>query len=136
MNAVLFEIVSCEVGDMPHNIVGGKTKSIAAFMSRIASETEFTEFQPSTLADIYSNFQKIWGPMAKEYETMAEALYAQESPEYANREKLQLIKNSEERTDEYSDVIFFPTVDAMVSMKTPFRFSSKDIVIPHYDIDH
>ena len=127
MNAVLMGIVSCEVEDMPHNKVGGKTKAIQAYMTRVAQESEFDELKASTLADIYDNFEKLWGPMAKEYEAMTETLFAPESPEYTSREKLMLIKNSEDRIDEYSDVVSFPSVDSMVSMRIPFRFTAKQI---------
>ena len=123
---MLTGIVNLDVSAMPHNKVGGKGKAIDAYMKDVAASTGFTELQASTQYDIYNECSKLWGPMAEEYERMAETLHDPTSPEYKAREKLQLIKTSESRTDEYHDVVSFASVDELVEWKT-FRFSKSQL---------
>ena len=48
-------------------------------------------------------------------------------PAFRDRELLELIKRSTTKDDEYSDVMSFPSVDAMLSLKNPFKFTIPQI---------
>ena len=122
MNGFLTEIASRNVAAMPHNKVGGKTAAIKAFMTEQAAKFQYSEYSVGTLEDLYNDCQKLWGPMASEYELMAESLHEPDSPEAKNREKLQLIKVTEDRVDEYHEVVHFSSVSKLVTLKAPFRF--------------
>jgi len=63
--------------------------------------------------------------MAAEYELFADSLHEPDSPEHKNREKLHLIKTTEDRTHDYhDDVVHFSSVSNMVTLKAPFRFTA------------